>query len=533
MKRRDLLKAGTAAAALVIAPRFSVSPVLAQEKVTFTIVPANDLNMLDPIWTTALIVGIYADVVYDGLYGYDSNYAPQPQMAQGHEVSEDGKTWTITLRDGLSFHDGKPVTAADCVASIKRWGARDTIGQTLVEIMDSIEASDDKTIVIKLQRRFPMLPFALGKPVSNMTAMMPEELANTDPFEKISVENGSGPFKFVAEEWVSGSKAVFEKFEDYKPREDGEPSFTAGPKVAYVDRMVWSTITDPSTAVAALQSGEVDALESVPTDFLSILRQDPNIQLIKRSLYSFAIMRFNSQLPPFDNVEIRRAVQSAVDQEAFMTAMFGAENSDIWLAGVGVFTPETPMANDAGLDLVTGDHDIEAAKQKIIDAGYDGSPIVLLDPADSASSHAAALLANDLLKRLGFNVDLQTMDWGTVVQRRAIKEPVSEGGWNIFFTSLNGPNNLNPAGQLGLRGNADDAWYGWPDNPEIEDLRMKWFFAESVDEQKQFARQIQESALDQVPYVTLGAYTSVSAYNKKWTDIPPELPIYFTMKPAD
>lgn len=534
MKRRDFLKATTAASGILAVQGLAPTAARAQDGVTFTIVPSNDLTLIDPIWTTALITAFYANAVYDTLYGYDSDYNPQPQMLESGETSEDGLTWTLTLRDGLKWHDGGDVTAADCVASINRWAVRDTIGQTLKEVMESIEATDDKTITIVLTKPFPMLPFALGKPASNFAAMMPEALANTDPYEKIVTANGSGPFKFMQDEWVSGSRSVYDKFEDYVPREGGDPSFTAGPKVVHFDRMIWSTITDASTAVSALQSGEVDALESVAPDFLPILRDNPDINLVPRSLWSLQIMRFNQLLPPFDNAEMRRLVQSAIDQEAFMTATWGAENSDIWKADIGVFTPDTPMANDAGVaDYIAPKPDYEAIAQKVKDAGYDGSPIVLLDPADSVNSHAAAQLSADVLKRIGFNVELQTMDWGTVVQRRAIKDPVDQGGWNIFFTSLNGPNNLNPAGHLGLRGNGEDAWYGWPTNPEIEDLRMQWFFASDVEEQKEIAKKIQLSAFENVPYVCLGAYTSVSAYSTKWTDVPPELSLYFTMKPAE
>ena len=532
MNRRDFLKATTALSSVLVLGEFALSSAMAQEKVTFTVVPSNDLALIDPIWTTALITAIFGDVVYDSLYGYDSDFNPQPQMAEGHTVSDDGLTWVITLREGMTWHDGGPVTAADCVASIKRWGARDTMGQTLIEVMDTIEATDETTITIVLKQPFPMLPFALGKPAGNMAAMMPESLASIDPYEKITTANGSGPFKFMQDQWVSGSRAVFEKFADYKPRE-GTPSFTAGPKIANVDTMIWSTIGDDSTAVSALLSGEVDAIEQVPADFLPMLRENPDITLVPRSLYALQIMRFNHLLPPFDNVEIRRAVLEAVDQEAFMTATWGAENSDIWTGGAGVFTPDTPMANDAGMEAVTGPKDLEALAQRIKDAGYNGERIVLLDPADSFNSHAAAQLSADLMKRLGFNVDLQTMDWGTVVQRRAVKSSIDEGGWNVFFTSLNGPNNLNPAGHLGLRGNGEDAWYGWPTNQEIEDLRMQWFFAKDVDEQKAIAEKIQQSAMDEVPYVCLGAYTSVSAYHKKWVDIPKVMPIYFTMKSAE
>lgn len=190
------------------------------------------------------------------------------------------------------------------------------------------------------------------------------------------------------------------------------------------------------------------------------------------------------------------------------------------------------MANEAGLGKVTGPHDVEAAKAAIMDAGYDGTPVVVLDPADYPWIHNAALFTADVLQRIGFTVDLQTMDWGTLLQRRTVKGPPSEGGWNVFCTGLTGPNNLNPAGQLGLRGNGEAAWFGWPSNPDIERLRLEWFEAPDEDAQKEIAAQIQASAFEEVPYVPLGAFAQVSAYTKAWTDIQPQMALFFTMKRA-
>ncbi|MBY6089781.1 ABC transporter substrate-binding protein [Pseudooceanicola sp. 502str34] len=531
MKRRDLLKSSAAFAALSVAPGFSLTAARAQGSMTFTSVPQSDLASIDPIWTTAMITAIHSNCVFDTLYGLDSKFQPQLQMLESGEPSEDGLTWTLVLRDGLKWHDGEMVTAEDCVASIKRWWVRDTLGQTLASVTDTLEAADEKTIVFTLNRPFSMLPNALAKPSGNMCAMMPARLAATSPHEQIPECIGSGPFKFMADEWVSGSKVVYEKFEDYIPREEpGE--YTAGAKIAYVDRVEWPVINDSSTAYAALKSAEVDSLEAVAPDFVSIVTQDPDITSVARALFYLCIIRFNHLQPPFDNQAIRQAVASAVDQEAFMTAIFGEENKASWATNVGYFTPGTPNDVDAGKDKIGSLANIDAAKQAIIDAGYDGTPVVVLDPSDQAWIHAGAMLTANLLEQLGMNVDLQTMDWGTMMTRRPVKGTPDEGGWNVFVTSLSGPNNLDPAGHLGLRGNGGDAWFGWPDNPEMEEMRMNWFFAEDAAERTAIIEKIQETAFDKVPYVPMGAYTQITAYTKDWVDMPKEMPLYYTMKPA-
>lgn len=531
MDRRTLLK-GTATAALTVgmAPLGALRA-FAQEGLTFTVVPQATLASVDPVWTTASVTSIFGNSVYDTLYGYDSDYSPQPQLAEGHTVSDDLLTWNITLRDGIKFHDGSPVKAEDCVASITRWAARDTLGSTLAEVTEELTAPDDKTIVFRLSRPFQLLPFALAKNSGNMCCIMPKALAETDPAEQVTEVNGCGPFVFVEDEWVSGSTVVFEKSPSYNPRK--EPlEYTSGGKAPGFDRMVWKTISDGSTAVAALQSGEVDCLERVPSDYLPILKGNPDITLVRRTMWAFAVMRFNQLQPPFDNEAIRRAVLSAVDQKAFMTAMFGAENDEYWKANVGVFVPDTPMASDAGLDVMGGNDNIEAARQAIVDAGYNGEPVVVMDTTSIDWIHAAALLSADLLTRLGMNVDVQTMDWGTLVQRRAVKGSIDEGGWNVFCTGISGANNLNPAGHLGLRSNGEDAWFGWPDNPDLEQLRENWLFAEGEAEQQAIARKVQEVAMQRVPYVPLGAYTSASAIRNEWTGLISEEPYYYGVKPA-
>ncbi len=534
MRRRDVLKLAAQSAVFAqLAPIFT-APAHAAGKKELRYIPEADLNILDPVWSTSTIVAVYGHMVYDTLYGFDKDYNVHPQMAEGHTVSDDKLLWTVKLRDGLQFHDGQPVLAKDCVASILRWGKRDFMGNALMAVVESLTAADDRTLQFKLKKPFALLPMTLATSGSNMPAIMPERLAQTSPNEQVRESIGSGPYRFVREEWVSGSKAVFEKFAGYKPRSDSfPPSYTAGPKIAHFDRVVWNVIADASTAAAALQAGEVDIIEMVGSDFLPVLKADPNVQLLPRSMLNFAVMRFNHLQPPFNNPAIRQALLKAFDQKALMAGTFGEENQAFWQSGVGFFSPGSPMETSVGLEVLTGPRDPKKAAEEIKAAGYKGERVVVLDPVDYPWTHPCTLLAADTLKKVGLNVDIQAMDWGTLMQRRQSQEPADKGGWSVFVTALSGMSNFNPVGHIGLRGNGKDGWIGWATSQRLEELRQQWIDASDEAAQKKICEEIQKQALIDVPYMPLGAFATVGGYRKNLTDIQLQRPLFTTMKWKD
>lgn len=508
MRRRDLLKASAAGLA-----GFAMPAVLraAQDR-QLTFIPQSDLAVLDPVWTTADVTRNHGYLVFDTLYGLDEGYAPQPQMLAGHAMEEDGKRWRLSLRDGLVFHDGTPVRASDVVASLKRWAARDPFGLALLQVTDELAAVDDKVVQFRLKRPFPLLPDALGKPGSNMPCIMPERLAATDPFQPVSEMIGSGPYRFIAGERVSGSQVVYERFAGYVPRADGRASFTAGPKVAHFERIKWTVIPDPATAANALLSGEADWWEQPPVDLLALLAPGGKVSVKTDDPSSaIGIMRFNFLFPPFDNEAIRRAILPAISQADFMTAVAGSDRH-YWRDRIGVFNAVSPLASDAGTEVMAGN--IEAAKRALAAAGYRGERVVVLAPGDFPSIYALAEIGADLLRKIGMDVDLQVLDWGTVVQRRTSKLPPDQRGWNIFFTYLQGPNEFSPAAHLGIRANGDKAWFGWPNDPKLEALRQGWFAATDLAAQQRLCREIQEEVWRFVPYIPLGQYFLPTAYRR-------------------
>ena len=359
MKRRDLFKAAAAGLAMPSISR-------AQGSRTLRFIPQADLSILDPHLNTAYVTRNHGFMVYDTLYGLNGKYQVSGQMVAGHVVGDDGKRWTLTLRDGLRWHDGEPVLARDCVASIKRWGAKDTFGQTLLAATDELSAPDDRTILFRLKRPFPLLPDAFAKSGVYMPAMMPERLAKTDPSTPVTEIIGSGPFIWQADERVPGARAVWRRNERYVPVPTGTPDYLAGPKIVHLDRVVWTTTPDPATAAAALQAGETDWWEYAAADLLPLLRRnDKLVTRVQDPAGQAGLLRMNWLQPPFDNPAIRRVVLNAVIQSDFMTAMLGDDRT-LWHDKQGVFTLGTPLANDAGMSALTA-----PARRRQAEAGPD------------------------------------------------------------------------------------------------------------------------------------------------------------------
>jgi peptide/nickel transport system substrate-binding protein len=524
VKRRDVLRS------LAAAPLAAPSLARAAGETTLTFVPQADLAILDPVWTTATVTRNHAFLVFDTLFGQDETFKAVPQMAEGAAVQDDGKTWTIKLRPGLMFHDNTPVLARDCVASLQRWGKRDAFGQALMGATDELSAPDDASIRFRLKKPFPLLPDALAKMTAFVPVIMPERLAKTDAFTQIQEMVGSGPYGFIAAERMAGARAVYEKFAGYKPRGSGTASWTAGPKVANFDRVVWQIIPDSATAAAALQEGEIDWWETPPNDYLAVLRKDPGVELkLVDPTGTIAILRMNQLLPPFDNPAIRRVVLQAVSQADYMTAVAGTDHA-MWRTGVGVFPPGTPFASDAGLSVFSDKPDYDKVKRDLAAAGYKNEKVVQLSVSDLPVLTAECAVGADMFRKMGMNLDEQVMDWGSVVSRRAKKEPIGQGGWNVFFTGWSGTDMFNPAGHLSLRGNGAGGWFGWPTAPKIEALRDAWFDAPDLATQKKICVELQLQVLQDVPYVPLGQYFVMQAFRKNLSGVLTGFPIFWNVK---
>ena len=510
MQRRHFIAGATALAMPSIA-RAEASRVL-------KFIPQSDVTVIDPIWTTAYNTRNHAFMVFDTLLGMDSGYQFQPQMLEGFTTEADCRLWRLTLRAGLRFHDGSPVLARDCVASIRRWAARDALGGILMAATAELSAPDDRVIQFRLTKPFPLLPMALGKTSTPMCAMMPERLARTDPFKQITEMVGSGPYKFKADERNVGHLVVYERNAGYVPRSSGTSDWTAGPKIVNFDRVEWHVIPDVSTAAAALQNGEVDWWETPTGDVLPLLRKAGLTVAVTDPTGLIGCMRFNQLQPPFDNPAIRRAILGAVSQEDFNLAIVG-DDPTLSHTGVGVFTPGTPLASNVGMEALAGKRDYDKVKRDLAAAGYKGEKVVFLAPTDLAVLKMQGDVAGDMLKRAGLNVNYASMDWGTLIARRAKKDPPAQGGWNIFCTTWAGLATANPGSSNILRGNGGDGWFGWATMPKMEALRDAWFDAPDLAAQQKIARDMQLLAFEEVPVIPTGMYFTPTAYRSNLTGI--------------
>jgi peptide/nickel transport system substrate-binding protein len=516
MNRRDLLAAGAAAGALASLPRFATAQPARNRVLRF--VPQANLTSLDPIWTTAYITRNHGLMVFDTLYGTGRDFQPYPQMAEGHVFEQDNRVCTITLRAGLKFHDGETVRAQDCVASLTRWMRRSPMGQKLATVVEELSVVDDRRLRFRLKRAFPLLIHAIGSVNAPIPFIMPERLARTDPFQQVREAVGSGPYRFKADEFNSGSMVVYERNATYSPTPSGQRSLTAGPKVAHFDRVEWHVITDAATAASALQTGEVDWYEQPTPEIRQMLGRNRAIKVEPIDpLPNGAIMRFNHLHPPFNDKKMRQALLPAISQEDHLIAIVGTD-AGMYDARAGVFTPGTPLASNAGLEPLRGPRSIDRAKALLREAGYANQPIRLIGPTDILAPSALTQVGADLFRRLGVNLDLVLTDWGTVVQRRASREPLDKGGWSVFYTAFGSYDFLDPSGHFPIRGNGANAWFGWPTVPRLEELRDAWFDAPDLPAQQRLAEEIQRVTMDEVPYVPLGAYVSMTAMRRDLVD---------------
>jgi len=508
MDRRHFLAGAAASAA---------GPALAQPAIggkasTLIHVPQANLTSLDPVWTTAVVTRNFAHMVFETLYGRDEFLNPMPQMVEGHLVEDGGKRWTMKLREGLLFHDGSKVLARDCVASLRRWMKRDPIGQTISDRLDALEATDDRTLVWRLAKPFASLPYALAK-TQPSPVIMPERLALTDPYKQIPEVIGSGPFRFVTNEFVAGSRAVMAKFERYAPRAE-KVSYAAGGYRVLVDRVEWQIIPDAATAANALAAGEVDWVDAPLPDLLPMLRKQSGVAVGVLDTYgTFGGLRPNHLQGVTANPAIRRAMLAAIDPVEVMTAVMG-EDRELYRAPVGYFLPGTPSANEAGMEAVRKRLGTEEIKAMLKAAGYAGERVVLMHPTDQTFYNAMSLVVAQSLLKVGINLDDQAMDWGTVVQRRTSKEPLEKGGWSLFPAGYPAAEYRDPIFATNIRGNGADAWFGWPSDDRLEAMRTTWMDSTDEAERKRLDQEIQRQAFDTVPFIPLGQYMPPAAWRK-------------------
>ena len=530
MERRNFLALAAGASAAALArPGIVRAQGTAGAHSVLRFVPQSDLTLLDPVFNTALVTRNHGMMVYDQLYGLDASYTARPQLVEGHVIEDDGRTWRITLREGTTFQDGTPILARDAIASIDRWTRADVLGQNIRAITNEMTPVSDRVFLVKLKKPFPLLATALAKP-SSYCPVMQERFGKLPTTVQVTEIVGSGPFRWIASERVVGSRAVYERFAGYKPR--NEPvSLLAGGKVARVDRVEWHTIPDPATAGAALQQGEVDWWEQPIGDLVPMLRRAPDVKVeVKDKAGLMGMIRLNHLQPPFDNPAIRRAFLPGIHQADYMEAVMG-DNRSMWNDRCGFFLPGSPLATEAGLETMAGAPDYDKVKRNLQAAGYKGEKVVLVVPTDLAALNAMSEIAADMFRRSGINLDYQASDWGSVATRvMTNRDGLDKGGWSAWCNYIPGIIALNPATQSYVRGPGKGGTSGWPDLPKIEALRDQFLAADDFADQKRITEQIQLQAFQDIPYLPTGFFTPPTAFRSNVTGMIEGFPLFYNLQ---
>lgn len=483
---------------------------------TLRVVMHSPLVSLDPVASSAYITRDHGYMIYDTLFALDAQGAVQPQMVDQWTVSQDGLTWQFTLREGLLFHDAQRVVSDDVIASLKRWAARDSLGRKLFAQVRQIEAIDQQSFRIRLAAPTGLMLDALARPSSHPAFIMPARIAQTPPNVPITEFVGSGPFIFKADEFEPNAKAVYVRFGRYRPRSE-PPSGLAGGKVAKVDRVEWLVINDPQTAARALLAGEIDLIEQPSPSLIAELGAAPQVNLLRQNpLGNQYALRFNSLLKPFNDARVRRAVMLALDQQAMLKAIHGDLGE--YRPCKALFVCETPLASEAGFDgMLEGRAD--EARKLLEEAGYDGTPIVLLHATDLKILAGLAPEAKAQLERAGLKVDMQSMSWQELVTRRNIKEGPELNGWHAFFTSWAGADVTHPVGTAFLNADCEHSILGWPCDPALEKLRDAFALEAQLERRGQMVEALQKHFAQSPTHVHLGQWFRPMAVRSKLSGI--------------
>ena len=494
---------GTLAGGAALAGATLIRPREARAAKAMTVVLESEVTILDPHFITATITRTFGLHVFDMLFAMNEQGEIKPQMVDSWEVSADKLNWTFRLRGGLKWHDGTAVTASDCVASLKRWSVRDPLGKMLMADAASLEAADERTFKLTLKVPFPLMLEVLGKPNAPLPVMMPARIAATPPDQRIPEPIGSGPFRFLKDQWRPGNAMVLERNPDYVPRNE-PPDFLAGGKRVKIDQLTLRVMPDQSTGANALMAGEIDYMQYLPFDMLPLLEKERSVKLMGLGgIHQFqGNFRLNHASAPFDNPAVRKVLWKLVDQDATLTAIGVPERyrakscPSFWMCG-------TPLSTDAG--AAAAKFDLAAAKAELQASGYKGEPVIILEVSGSISQTASRVLVQNM-KDVGFTVDQQPRDWPTVLARRAKKD-----GWSMFPVYSNGTDMYSPLTHFYVAATCND-FPGWSCDARIPSLLKAFTRASTAEERKRLASDIQVAAYELTPSVMWGQFTIPAGY---------------------
>ncbi len=444
---------------------------------------------LDAHWTTASITETLTNHIYEGLYSLDSDYRPVPMLAESHTVSKDGLTYTFKLRQGVKFHNGKEMTSEDVVASLTRWGKQSNYGKVLVSQGAEWKAVDKYTAEMKLKEKSAVVLISLAVP-NNFGAIYPKEIAEKFPPEVKATEwVGTGPYKLA--EWKPDQYIRMVRFDDYKSRNE-KPNGYGGGKTAYLDEILWQPVPEVATRVAQVETGELDFADDLNLDAYDRLKKNSNLRPLVSKPYYWLVAVFNKKEGLMTNQKLREAWQAAIDIEPIMKNVAGGRpefyRMDSSLAMAEITSWHTKLSG-----LPWNEHNKEKAKKLLREAGYKNEPIRFMTTQEYKWMYDFALLTKQQLEDIGFSIDLQVVDWATLVKRRNNSKE-----YDAFTTGIGAF--YDPTHAVFLSA----SWPGW--NADEQSLKIQAELARETDPKKRVALWEQQTRLfyEKVPVIRYG-----------------------------
>lgn len=443
---------------------------------------------LDEHQTTAEITAIIGYCMYEGLFTYDPGFQPIPELAETHTISEDGLTHTLTLRQGVPFHNGEIMTADDVIASLERWGEISGVGKSLMAATDELVKVDDHTIEFHLNEPYGTLAIALAHN-TQACVIYPKSVIDAGGLDPLTEFIGTGPYRLV--EWRPDAYIRFERFDDYAAIE-GEPNGYGGHKYAFVDQIEFIPVPDEAARVAGLQAGDYQLGMDIGNDQYDVLNGAPGIIAEILEPTNWDVFFLNWQSPLMSNLTIRQAVQAAFDMEPMLLS--GRGSQEFIRLDPGLMMLGSPWHTDAGGEFYNL-NDPELAQAKLEEAGYDGTPIRFMTTQEYSYMYGESVVAAQQLEAAGFTVDLQVIDWATLLERRAKPEE-----WDIFSTGhgfVPDPSQISYVGQMNV-------YPGWWDDETALAAASELLSEAEFDVRYPIWESVQEMAYTQIPAIKIG-----------------------------
>jgi peptide/nickel transport system substrate-binding protein len=458
---------------------------------------------LDAHWTTATLTEVLTNHLYEGLYALDEGYRPIPMLADGMPtVSADGLTYSIKLRQGIKFHNGKEMTSEDVVASLKRWMQQGQYGRALATVTADVRATGKYAIEIKLKQKYAAVEVCLAAP-NNFGAIYPKEIAEKfPPAEKVTEFVGTGPYKLA--EWKPDQHIRMVRFDDYKSL-PGKVNGYGGAKTVWVDEIRWIPVPDVATRVAQMETGELEFADDLNIDAFDRLQKSTNARPVVAKPYYWLVAVLNKKEGLMTNQKLRQAWQAAIDIEPIMKAVAGGRSEFYRMGEPGLaFVENAPWYVKPNPAWGWNERNKEKAKKLMQEAGYKGEPVRFVTTQEYKWMYDFALVTKQQLEDVGFNIDLQVVDWATLVKRRNNPkeyEAFTTGTGNIF----------EPTAYTVL----SCTWPGWTCDADIQGLLQE--MTKETEPKKRFAlwEQMHKLWYEKVPSIRYGDLHGLRAASKK------------------